>query len=250
MSKVPWRWLDHTEPFSAIGEVRKPAHFVVEQISDKDFRLPAGTGFQYNPDGEAPITVTPTTLPSTDFASIPRYMSWLVSRYGRHTPAALVHDRLVVDGMPFEDRKHADRRFLTMMDDLDVPPVLSRVMWSAVTLATRLGGPAAVRTGMVAWGAAALAGIGLLTDGIVAGHPGLIVVALVAPAPAALLWGNQFWAGLVGGYALPVVALPALASVLGYWAYWIIEQGVRIGRKGFAHNRGAELPRPIGYQGR
>lgn len=62
--------------------------------------------------------------------------------------------------------------------------------------------------------------------------------------------GEPVLARVVGGYGLPVVALPALASVLGYWAYWIIEQGVRVGRKGFVHDRGAELPRPIGYQGR
>ena len=49
-------------------------------------------------------------------------MSWFVSRYGRHTPAALVHDELVTDGMEFEARKRADRVFLQMLDDLDVPP--------------------------------------------------------------------------------------------------------------------------------
>jgi hypothetical protein len=142
-----WSWLTATGRFSPLNEPGKPARFVVEQISDTTFRVPEGLGFQNNPpDGEA-MTVTHDNLPSTDFASIPRYMSWFVSRHGRHTPAALVHDELVTDGMAFDARKRADRVFLQMLDDLDVPPVQSRVMWTAVTLATRVRGPLAAKAG-------------------------------------------------------------------------------------------------------
>ena len=245
-----WSWLTATGPFSGLNEPGKPASFVFEQISDKNFRIPEGLGFQYNRSGEEAIAVTHETLPSTDFASIPRYMSWFVSRYGRHTPAALVHDVLVTDGVEFEARKRADRLFLQMLDDLDVPPVQSRVMWTAVTLATRFRGPLAAKAGVVLWAALAAAGIGALVWGLVTLTPWLIVAALVAPAVAAMLWGGQRSAGLIAGYALPVIAVPALVSFVGYWIYWVIEKGVRAIRQRKPENRGEPLPEPVGYQGR
>jgi hypothetical protein len=246
----PWAWLSATGRFSALDEPGKPASFVFEQISDENFRIPEGLGFQYNPAGDDAIRVTRDTLPSTDFASIPRYMSWLVSRHGRHTPAALVHDQLVSDGMEFEARKRADRAFLEMLDDLDVPPVQSRVMWTAVTLATRFHGPWAAKAGVVLWAALAVAGIGLLVWGLVTLTLWMILAALAAPAVAALLWGGQRSAGLIAGYALPVIAVPALVSLVGYWIYWVIEKGVKVIRQRKPENRGEQLPEPVAYQGR
>jgi hypothetical protein len=245
-----WSWLTATGPFSPLREPGRPARFVFEQISDKNFRVPEGLGFQYNPPGGEAIAVTHDNLPSTDFASIPRYMSWFVSRYGRHTPAALVHDELVTDGMAFEARKHADRVFLQMLDDLEVPPVQSRVMWTAVTLATRSRGPLAAKAGVVLWALLAAIGVGALIWGLATLNPWLIVAALVAPAVAALLWGGQRSAGLIAGYALPVIAVPALASLGGYWIYWVIEKGVKLVRQRKPENRGEPLPEPVGYQGR
>ena len=242
-----WAWLTHTEPFSELDQPESPAAFVVEQVADRVFRIPLDRGFQYNPPGEAPIRVTQETLPTTDFASIPSYMSWFVSRYGRHTPAALVHDQLVIDDMPAADRVRADRRFLEMMDSLDVPPVRSRVMWSAVSLATRWHGSTSARIGILVWGVAAAAGISLLTYGIATLHGLAILVALVLPAIAALLWGSQYSAGLIGGYALPIVVLPAAASMLGYGSYWLIESVVRLARKVLPHNRRKDLPRPVAF---
>lgn len=249
MENQSWQWLINTAPFSALDDVTRPARFVVEQFGDKEFRLPEGFGFQYNPDGEEPIRVTCETLPKSDFASIPRFMSWLVSRHGRHTAAALVHDRLVNRGVSFEDRKVADLRFRHMMDDLEVPPVLSRVMWAAVTLATRREDRRA-KAGIYGWAALALVGLALLAVGTVTLTPWMIVLALLGPFFAATLWGNQYWAGLVAGLALPVVVLPAVASLLGYWAYWLIERGVKAARQRLKANRTKELPAPIGYQGR
>jgi Protein of unknown function (DUF1353) len=250
MEHRPWAWLTATGPFSALNDPGRPASFVFEQISDDSFRIPERHGFQYNAVGGEAITVTRDTLPSTDFASIPRYMSWFVSRYGRHTPAVLVHDELVTDGMEFDARKRADRLFLQMMDDLEVPPVQSRVMWTAVTLATRFRGPRAVKAGTVLWAVLAAIGIGALVWGLVTLNPWLIVAALVAPAIAAVLWGDQRSAGLVAGYALPVIAVPALVSLGGYWIYWVIEKAVKVIRQRKPENRGEPLPEPVGYQGR
>src|SRR3954454_4050222 len=36
----------------------------------------------------------------TDLASIPPFMRWFVNSYGKHTLAAIIHDRLITDGRP------------------------------------------------------------------------------------------------------------------------------------------------------
>ena len=53
-----------------------------------------------------------------------------------------------------------------MMDGLRVPPVRSRVMWAAVSLATRWDGGTARRIGMVVWFVTAAGGLTLLIHGI------------------------------------------------------------------------------------
>ncbi len=222
-----WRWMIHTAPFSAEHDAAAPARFVLEQIDDGCFRPAPSYGFRYQPpDGGEPLVVTARSLPHSDFASVPTFLSWFVSRYGRHTPAALVHDQLVRDGMTQTERAAADQAFLSMMEACDVPPVRSHVMWSAVTLATRwMRWP--TRLALLAWGLAATAGLVALGAGLVRGEPTWCAVALVAPAPAALLWGRQAKAGLVAGYALPPVVVPALASIAGYAVYWVVEEGFR-----------------------
>ena len=62
--------------------------------------------------------------------------------------------------------------------------------------------------------------------------------------------GRPSSAGLIAGYALPVVAVPALASLGGYWIYWAIEKGVKVIRQRKPENRGEPLPEPTSYQGR
>jgi hypothetical protein len=250
MSTPTWEWRTHTEPFSALDDPAKPAHFVVEQISDKDFCVEGG-GFRYNPpDGGAPLDVTTASLPSTDFASIPRFLSWLVGRYGRHTPAALVHDLEVVPHMDFADRVAADRRFLEVMDEIGVPPVQGRLMWAAVSLATRKGGSLAAKAGIAVWAVAAAGGIVLLVAGATTGTPVLVGLALAGPALASPLWGAQWKAGLLGGYALPLIAVPALAALVGYVPYWALEKAVQVIRKQLPHNADKKLAEPIGYLGR
>ncbi|MBI2709136.1 MAG: DUF1353 domain-containing protein [Actinobacteria bacterium] len=245
-----WTWKMRTSPFSALEARDQPARFLVEQIDDADFGIPPEGGFRYDGvDGEV-VEVTAATLPSTDFASIPPFMSWFVSRYGRHTPAALVHDVLVVEGMPFADRVAADRTFLRMLDALDVPPVRSRLMWSAVSLATRWRGPLRARVGVVCWGLSAAAGLVLLGYGIREGRPGPVVVALVGPALGAVFWGRQYVAGLIGGYAVPFVVVPAATSWLGYRTYWIAEQAVRLIHGALPHVEPGELPPPVRYDER
>src|SRR4051794_2376451 len=136
-----------------------------------------------------------------------------------------------------------------MMDALEVPPVRSRVMWAAVTLATRWDAKRWRRVSVVLWFLMAAAGMALLVYGVVTGSVGAIVVALVGPAIAAALWGHQYWAGVIAGYTLPPVVLPALASVAGYSVYWIAEWIVKAGRHALPGTR-PYLPRPVKYRDR
>jgi hypothetical protein len=161
-----------------------------------------------------------------------------------------VHDQLVEPGISFEDRKRADRTFVTMLDSLEVPPVLSRVMWAAVTLATRSGGTRASQVGLALWALIAAAGMVLLGWGLATATVWMIVVALVGPALAAVTWADQYGPGLIAGYALPFVAVPALTSLVGYWIYWLVEKAVKVARAQLPHNRHQPLPEPISYQGR
>lgn len=244
-----WMWGVRTTPFTRVDGGPGPARFMVEQIDDSGFRVIEGYGFQYTPiDGSPAVVVTSDSLPRTDFASIPRFMTWFASRYGRHTPAALVHDQLVRPGIGFAERTRADDRFLEMMDQLDVPPVRRSVMWSAVTLATRWSSGWRTRIGILVWGLAAACGLVVLVAGIATGHPWWCVASLAAPAPASLLWGKGFRAGLIGGYALPVVVIPALASIAGYSLYWIIEEGVRRLRSIPPSQDIEQLPAPTPYK--
>lgn len=242
-----WEWTKRTGPFSAPGVPDSPARFVVEQTGDSCFAIVAA-GFAYN--GEPTVEVTPDSLPTTDFASIPRYLSWLVSRYGPHTPAALVHDQLVSGGMPYRERRAADDLFLTMMRQIEVPPVSARLMWAAVTLATRWHGGGARRASVVLWGLLAAAGLVGLVAGLVTGTAALVVAALLGPAVGALLWTDRYLAGLIAGYSLPVVLVPAATSWVGYAVYWAAERAVRAVRSLLPRNRGTDLRDPLPYQGR
>lgn len=98
----------------------------------------------------------------TDFASVPRILTWLIPKQGRYTKAAILHDFLCreakkrrkaeargekltvkIPGYPDReavDRKDADGLFRSTMRTLDVPVLRRWVMWAAV----RLGDPLAL----------------------------------------------------------------------------------------------------------
>jgi hypothetical protein len=83
----------------------------------------------------------------TDFASVPRVAVWLIPRFGRFTPAAILHDWLVNDGIRggLISPVDADGVFRRVMRELGVPPVRrwlawAGVRWSATTQAHRRPG--------------------------------------------------------------------------------------------------------------
>jgi Protein of unknown function (DUF1353) len=239
-------WMGDTRPFTAADNAR-PAHFDLEQVDDDKFEL--RTSFFYHPgNGASPLEVSKVTLPDTDFASIPFYLSWFVSRHGRHTPAVLLHDRLITSETPPDARVDADLMLRDALDQCHVPPVRSRLMWAGVSLATRCTMGVFGIGGIVLWVVAALIGTYALVRGIASTNPWLVLIGVLGPFFGALFWGRQYWAGVIAGYGLWLVVSPAAASLLGYGLYWVLEQLVRVGRKLIPANRTEPLPGPPRYK--
>ena len=220
---MPFVWDVDTTPFST-GDGEQPGRFVLRQVDDDEFELVEAFHFVSSPDRVIPVRAD--LLGKTDLASIPTFMGWFARRHGRHTPAALMHDQLITDRpelLPPELRMppaEADRLFRQALLACGVPPVKSWVLWTGVVLRTRWQCHPGTRIAMGIWFVAALAGTGLLGYGVVTGQPGVVLVALLAPVPFAALWGRQYVAGLIAGYAFWPVVLGSLPAWLAYQVYW------------------------------
>lgn len=69
----------------------------------------------------------------TDFASIPSIFHFIVQPFGRHAPAAVLHDYLYAIGQK-KARRLADRLFLNAMKDAGVPGFRRSLMYRMVRL--------------------------------------------------------------------------------------------------------------------
>jgi hypothetical protein len=229
--RTPWNWDRNTGPFSA-ADGSQPARFELRQVDDDDFQLL--TPFNFTSAAGTTIPVRHELLGKTDLASIPSFLGWFARRHGRHTPAALLHDELITDDpdqLPPQAQlppAAADRLFREALRASDVALVKAWVLWTGVTLLTRWRTRPWGRAGIVAWFAAALAGTGLLILGAGTGQPVLVAIALVAPMPFAALWGPQYTAGLIAGYAFWPVAFGSVPGWLAYQVYQGVEQVVRL----------------------
>lgn len=70
----------------------------------------------------------------TDFASVPTGITWLISRYGRWTKAAILHDYLWRQAPNGITKQEADGIFRRALRELGVPMYKRHIMWSAVRL--------------------------------------------------------------------------------------------------------------------
>jgi hypothetical protein len=71
----------------------------------------------------------------TDFASVPRVVTWLIPRYGRYTKAAILHDYLCTQAEVGKiDRADADGVFRRALRELGVAFLRRWLMWAAVRL--------------------------------------------------------------------------------------------------------------------
>ena len=98
-----------------------------------EFLLIDGFIFE-DPDQDDRQVEVPDDL-STDLASVPFFLQWLVRSYGKHTRGALVHDTYWDFLKTGDDLRDINRLFRDAMRDSGTPLVRRWFVWSAVTMA-------------------------------------------------------------------------------------------------------------------
>lgn len=224
------------------GQGDGPPRITLEQVDNRTFVL--GSPLRFTPSAppagippEAmtmvpadlipPGTDAPDALPTTDLASVPTALRWFVSPYGLHTPAALIHDRLI-DGARVAgvgDRA-ADRLFRLMLDELGLPFLRRWLMWAAVAYGTRWRAGGWTRLVVIAWTLLSLAGIATFAWALATSHVLVALIAAFAPLPASVLWGPQYGAGIVAGYSAAWILPPTVLGAVAYGVYWLIDTAI------------------------
>lgn len=99
-------------------------------------RVDANTWATVNPlvyQGNRQRFVVPADFP-TDFASVPRVVTWLIPRFGAYTLAAILHDWLCTEGIRSGavTSREADGIFRRVMRESGVPVLRRWLMWAGV----------------------------------------------------------------------------------------------------------------------
>lgn len=117
----------------------------------------------------------------TDFATVPRVVTWLVPRFGAYTLAAVLHDWLCTEGIRsgVVSAREADGIFRRVMRESGVPVLRRWLMWAGVRW-----GALADEQRRAGWWASAP---GVLGISVLAAP--LVVPPAVAIAPALLVYG-------------------------------------------------------------
>lgn len=224
---LPWAhcFVDPDDP-------ARPAEVLLRQVTRRCFELESSllyTGRTGVPDLPAEaVLLRPRDLGErhrTDLTSVPAPLTWLVSPYGVHTPAALLHDRLIGrPGLAGVSDVQADRFFRFMLRELGVRWLRRWLMWSAVALGSRWRAGGLRRVSVVLWVLLSGTGMVLFGVGAVRGSWGLATAAALAPVPAALLWGRQYKAGLIAALSALWVLPPTVFGAAGFWVYAGLER--------------------------
>lgn len=228
-----------------------PATIRLQQVTRSGFVLESSLEYT-GPTGVPGLPVAARVLrPSdlgepalTDLATVPRALRWFVSTYGVHTPAALLHDRLIGRANDLGvSNVHADRFFRFMLKELGVRFVRRWLMWAAVAFGTRWRTPT-LRGLLVVWVVLAVVGMVVGGYGLVTGQWWLAALAAAASVPVSALWGRQYGAGLAASLTAIWVIPPTLFATLGYGAYWVLEQLV----SALPVRRSVKGDEPVGYR--
>ena len=121
----------------------------------------------------------------TDFATVPRLVSWLVPRFGVFTLAAVLHDWLCTEGITsgVVTSREADGLFRRVMREQGVPVLRRWLMWCGVrwgALASSLRRPGWLHS------APGVLGISLLAAPVVV--PPAVLIALALAVYGAVEW--------------------------------------------------------------
>jgi hypothetical protein len=211
------------------------AEVLLRQVDAKQFRL--SQPFRYD-NGARHFDVPEDDV--TDLASVPRFLTWLVPRYGRHTLAALLHDHL--QDVPTVTGEQADELFRDAMGDTEVPLLRRWLMWSAVALRTQwnIGGLRKLRVllwvavfglfALVVWPVAMLMLAFAFGRDALAFAAGAVVLAVALPVALSWLWGRRWKIGALAGVALTFftvqVVLVLFALVVYVGVEWLVEHVV------------------------
>jgi hypothetical protein len=222
-------WVDDGSPNFGIPFKKrwseKDADPVLRQADPTDFRLEEP--FRFQKHGESDIVVE--TGDVTDLASVPRPLTWLVPRYGRHTLPAILHDHLVFDGMDLDDRERADTILRDSMVDTGVPFVRRWVMWAAVSLATQFKRSWLWKLPILVWlGLYVAVGFDLFFMVVRWWRVPLISwiplpVVLISPIVLSLVWAKRYRLGLISAYNLFVLPVSVVAVGLTWLLYGLAE---------------------------
>lgn len=261
---APWHRAFDVTP----GVGSAPGAILLAQVSEREFLLGSTIRFRCEFETGLEKTVSdetinlirevgPATLSDTDLGSVPGVFGWFLSSYGIHTPAVLIHDRLIGWDSPPSDEvwidQYADRYLRFMLKASGVSWLTRWLMWTAVAFRTRWVAPqhqVRRRIGLAVWLLLAIVGITsavMVAVGLWSGWPlqpaafGWSVVlgswglpalfAVGLPLPASMLWGKQRGAGLIAVLCGPLVLPPALAGLVGYGVYRVADRtSTAIGR--------------------
>ncbi len=216
-----------TGPFRKWASPR-PAEVLLRQVDAKRFKL--SQPFRYD-DGTTRLDVPEDY--KTDLASVPRFLTWLVPRYGRHTLAALLHDHLQKHSTISSEE--ADEIFRDSMGGTGVPLARRWLMWSTVALRTQFQRSRPRKIGVVVW--AALFGVTALilwptislalVSSFTWSTLGLSALAVAAAIVGALalscLWGRLWKVGALSGIALLFLTNQVVLVLLALGVYFSIE---------------------------
>lgn len=197
----------------------------------------------------------------TDLASVPKFMSWFEMPYGRHTLAAMIHDRLITDGDPntgaLESDTLSDSFFREMLRVAGVPIFKRWLMWAGVALRTRWAAGGWRRVSLAVWIAVAVLGNVMVVAAVGQGIGGwgelfgwspwqLLAGVAVLPIAAGGLWGKQFGASVVtaagGAWLLPA----AVIVLLGLSCYLVLERVFSSASREWSGRQGGMWAPPIG----
>lgn len=223
-----------TGPFRKWASARW-AEVLLRQVDAKTFRL--AQPFRYD-DGTMRFDVPEEDV--TDLASVPRFLTWLVPRYGRHTLAALLHDNL--QGHPTISPEQADEIFRDSMGSTGVPLTRRWLMWSAVAVRTQWKHGGLRSFGVFAWvamfGLMALALWPVVLIRPVLSFSGravalsalAVVGAIVLAVALSFLWGRLWKVGALGAIALLFFTMQVLLVLIALGLYlgieWLVENVV------------------------
>jgi len=237
-----------------------PLRLELRSVDGRDFTVLRQIGYDSERHVESFTVPADRRTFSTDLASVPAVLAWLVPRSGVFLPAAVLHDGLTEPGQyigPRIDRTEADRLFREAMIGLGTGTVRAWLMWSAVTASTKwLAGSAWDRVVLIATTATVvvlgvLATLDLLDVWDVLPWMGQrstvaelawgAVFAVLVPTLLSITWGRAWRAALIGGVALALLLHVTLVITVLWVAYLALERVV----SGSARSRRAGVGRRV-----